>query len=378
MKKNILLLSFTLSSFFSVYAQDTTEKDSIQRLLKKAENLYASLATSHVKYIFYQKFSHSLDTIPYEIEVKHHTKTGKVFCVIHNLHFPATSPLYESQILLPQKNAKNLELLWTNEANKSLYGTALIRRTMFSRNYDHLPMVNPHELFGSVAKYAYKLTQTATHYTVYSKYYTLKINKQYEVEEIIYNNQKPDVENVYERIVITSQKHNLPALEDMSVYKIQLPERYNERFPPPPVLLKDTLAPAWECSDITSDKVHKLADLQGKVVVLDFWNMVCTPCIKFLPAMKELQAEFVGKDVVFIGMAFDKNKANIVKHLEKYAGGVFYTNVVCTEKEYKAFGVYGMPAFFVIDKAGKIIYSKEGTKGTQGELRKSIQKALDK
>jgi thiol-disulfide isomerase/thioredoxin len=48
-------------------------------------------------------------------------------------------------------------------------------------------------------------------------------------------------------------------------------------------------------------KDQKLKDLQGKVVILDFWATYCPPCIEEIPHLKALQAKY-GDDLRIIGM----------------------------------------------------------------------------
>jgi len=45
-----------------------------------------------------------------------------------------------------------------------------------------------------------------------------------------------------------------------------------------------------------------LADLRGKVVVLDFWATWCGPCIATFPNVRELQAHYKDEDVVILGV----------------------------------------------------------------------------
>ncbi len=47
------------------------------------------------------------------------------------------------------------------------------------------------------------------------------------------------------------------------------------------------------------------AELNGKVVVLNFWFTNCPPCLKEIPELNKLVEEYKGKDVVFLGFATD-------------------------------------------------------------------------
>lgn len=50
-------------------------------------------------------------------------------------------------------------------------------------------------------------------------------------------------------------------------------------------------------------------ELNGKVVVLNFWFTSCPPCLKEIPELNKLVEEYKGKDVVFLGLATDDKKA---------------------------------------------------------------------
>ena len=47
---------------------------------------------------------------------------------------------------------------------------------------------------------------------------------------------------------------------------------------------------------------QKLKDLQGKVVILDFWATYCPPCIEEIPHLKELQKKYGKENLEVIGL----------------------------------------------------------------------------
>ncbi len=49
----------------------------------------------------------------------------------------------------------------------------------------------------------------------------------------------------------------------------------------------------------------KLADLKGKVVLLEFWGYWCGPCIGSMPLLFDLHEKFADKGLVIIGVHVD-------------------------------------------------------------------------
>ena len=47
---------------------------------------------------------------------------------------------------------------------------------------------------------------------------------------------------------------------------------------------------------------QKLKDLQGKVVILDFWATYCPPCLEEIPHLKELQQKYGRENLEIIGL----------------------------------------------------------------------------
>ncbi len=81
--------------------------------------------------------------------------------------------------------------------------------------------------------------------------------------------------------------------------------------------------PAPELPDVPEWKNGppvKLADLRGKVVLLEFWGWWCGPCIaRGIPQMFQLQEQYQGRDLVIIGIHQDlaNNEVDSVKKLDE-------------------------------------------------------------
>ncbi len=61
-------------------------------------------------------------------------------------------------------------------------------------------------------------------------------------------------------------------------------------------------APALEFKWSTQEGLKSLANLKGKVVVLDFWATWCGPCISSFPNVRKLVEHYQGCDVVVLGV----------------------------------------------------------------------------
>src|SRR6185436_1133552 len=63
-------------------------------------------------------------------------------------------------------------------------------------------------------------------------------------------------------------------------------------------------APALSLAD-ASGKSHSLADLKGKVVLVNFWATWCAPCRREMPALVKLQDELGGKGLQVVAVTVD-------------------------------------------------------------------------
>lgn len=61
-------------------------------------------------------------------------------------------------------------------------------------------------------------------------------------------------------------------------------------------------APELNFTWATQDQLSLLSDLQGKVVVLDFWATWCGPCVRSFPQVRELTDYYAGSPVEVVGV----------------------------------------------------------------------------
>jgi thiol-disulfide isomerase/thioredoxin len=117
-----------------------------------------------------------------------------------------------------------------------------------------------------------------------------------------------------------------------------------------PESLVGKAAPDWKLKSLDG-KDYSLKGLRGKVLVLDFWYRGCPWCIRAMPALKQLAAEFAGKPVQVLGMNVDSDTADARFTVEKL--GLDYPSLLAGDVP-KNYHVSGYPTLFVIDRKGNV------------------------
>jgi thiol-disulfide isomerase/thioredoxin len=115
---------------------------------------------------------------------------------------------------------------------------------------------------------------------------------------------------------------------------------------------------------INADKPLRLADLRGKVVLLDFWTFGCYNCQNTLPYLKEAYDKYRKQGVEFIGVHYPEfsyeRDVNNVRDAVKQ-NGIKYPVAIDNEGiAWNAYQMHAWPAFIIVDKAGHMRYRQIG------------------
>lgn len=104
----------------------------------------------------------------------------------------------------------------------------------------------------------------------------------------------------------------------------------------------------------------RLADLRGKVVLVNFWYTTCEPCKYETPdlvsAYHDLRSE--GLEIVGVNMISQERNLDAVREFaQKYA--INYPIVLDTDQQWQdAIGIYWTPHSVFIDSEGRIRYTR--------------------
>ena len=106
---------------------------------------------------------------------------------------------------------------------------------------------------------------------------------------------------------------------------------------------------------VSDPKNPSLADLKGKYIYIDVWATWCGPCRGELPALKELEEKYAGKDIHFVSLSCDKNKKAWENMVTKDQLKGIQLHMGTDRTFMDAYLINGIPRFILLDRDGKII-----------------------
>ena len=158
------------------------------------------------------------------------------------------------------------------------------------------------------------------------------------------------------------------------------PAKAQERpTPEQATIVKDGhTAPDFEVQMFDGSTI-KLADLKGKVVLLNFWATWCPPCRAELARVeKDIIERFKGKPFVFIPVSRGEKRETVAAFREKM-GYTFPMGLDTESTIYNKYAQTYIPRNFLIDKKGKVVKASVGYDEAEfAELIKLIEETIKK
>ena len=133
---------------------------------------------------------------------------------------------------------------------------------------------------------------------------------------------------------------------------ISLPACSNREAPKPAAEGKQ--APDFILADIYGRET-RLSDLNGEVVLVNFWATWCPPCRDEIPSMVTLNRLMTGKPFRMLAISMDQGGKDAVNDFFKKSGLTLPVLLDSDGSVGKLYGITGVPETFVIDRKGVII-----------------------
>ena len=193
---------------------------------------------------------------------------------------------------------------------------------------------------------------------------------------------RPDIKRYVRRLRFENVALNQPTPDDRFVFK---PGAYDDkvsqfRIPGNGELQQRLVgrpAPAFKGKDLNG-KDLSLADLKGRVVVLDFWSRSCYPCIMAMPDMQALADKYAGKPVSVVGVNSDGPRAkDQVSDILKRNKVTFQQFLDPADEVARAYRITNIPCVALIDKQGVLqVFDHGYSPGKHLELAQKIDRLL--
>ncbi|MDZ7779431.1 MAG: TlpA disulfide reductase family protein [Gemmatimonadota bacterium] len=110
-------------------------------------------------------------------------------------------------------------------------------------------------------------------------------------------------------------------------------------------------APDYTVVTLDGDTI-RAAELEGRVVVVNFWATWCGPCRLEMPSLQSLHEDRADDGVVVVGLSTD---AGSERPIREYVDerGITFPIARATAEQRRAFGgIAGIPTTFLIDRNG--------------------------
>ncbi|MEK7111092.1 MAG: cytochrome c biogenesis protein DipZ [Patescibacteria group bacterium] len=128
-----------------------------------------------------------------------------------------------------------------------------------------------------------------------------------------------------------------------------------------------------------NSKPLTLAELKGKVVIIDFWTYSCINCQRTMPYLRDWHERYKDKGLVIIGVhspefEFEKSEKNVAQAIKDFK----LTHPIVQDNDFATWRAYNnryWPAKYIIDKEGYIRYTHFG-EGAYDETEQVIQELL--
>jgi thiol-disulfide isomerase/thioredoxin len=114
-------------------------------------------------------------------------------------------------------------------------------------------------------------------------------------------------------------------------------------------------APDWQLAD-AAQRSWSSRELKGKVMLLDFAATWCAPCKAAMPILESLDRKYRERGVQVLTVdVMEQGQATLAAHFQER--GYAWPLLLNGDRVAKEFGVEILPALFVIDAEGRIVYT---------------------
>jgi peroxiredoxin len=129
----------------------------------------------------------------------------------------------------------------------------------------------------------------------------------------------------------------------------------------PPRIGRGTQSPAFDLRHAGGGSSLSLEQLNGKVVLLNFWATWCKPCEDEMPAMQRLYRSLAGTDFELVAISVDEDEAAVVSFVKRL-GLTFPVLMDSTQAVSAAYQTFRFPESLLVGRDGVVLERYVGPK----------------
>jgi len=134
----------------------------------------------------------------------------------------------------------------------------------------------------------------------------------------------------------------------------------------PPRIGRGTSAPGFQLPRAGGGPTLDLEQLNGKIVLLNFWATWCKPCEDEMPAMERLYRSLAGRDFELVAVSVDEDQAAVVAFVNRL-GLSFPVLMDSSQQVSAAYQTFRFPESLLIGRDGVVLERYVGPKEWDAE-----------
>lgn len=165
------------------------------------------------------------------------------------------------------------------------------------------------------------------------------------------------------RLTLATIATGLAAVALVIVAGVGLPSRtdyanlgFIDQIPIAPEV--DALAPPFTLNTLRGNPVN-LTDLQGQIVIINFWATWCVPCLTEMPELQAIHEDYSDNGVYLIAVNLGESRSTVQSWVDDF--GFTFTVALDTERQVEQrYQLRGQPTTVIIAPDGTIKHIEYG------------------
>jgi cytochrome c biogenesis protein CcmG, thiol:disulfide interchange protein DsbE len=153
------------------------------------------------------------------------------------------------------------------------------------------------------------------------------------------------------------------AVTVVAVVAVVLTVAFASRFGTDPQLAPSPLigkpVPDVAVESVPDGTLLRLRDLEGEIVVINFWAPWCLPCRDEHPDLLAVADAFADSGVRVLGIAYQSDLGHVLQYLDELGWG-YDIAMDIRSRAAIGFGIRGVPETFFVDRSGEVVAKVTG------------------